>query len=131
MNIKLTKNIDYLYIVGRTFCLSFAYHMYGSNMGSLSVNLISSNGNQTLFSRNGDAGNSWIVTSISIPPSNGKVHIFFRYLQTPIFIIHNYLLQFLLLLKHVMCFLIVFLLQCIYSIWERLKMILFPSLIFL
>lgn len=85
MNIKLTKNIDYLCIVGRTFCLSFAYHMYGSNTGSLSVNLISSNGNQTLFSRNGDAGNSWIVTSISIPPSNGKVHIFLRYLQTDIY----------------------------------------------
>uniref|UniRef100_K1RGU0 MAM domain-containing glycosylphosphatidylinositol anchor protein 1 n=1 Tax=Magallana gigas TaxID=29159 RepID=K1RGU0_MAGGI len=57
----------------RTFCLSFAYHMYGSNIDSLFVNLASPNGNQTLFSRNGDAGDSWFVTSISIPASNGEI----------------------------------------------------------
>nr|XP_034302436.1 MAM and LDL-receptor class A domain-containing protein 1 isoform X2 [Crassostrea gigas] len=57
----------------RTFCLSFAYHMYGSNIDSLFVNLASPNGNQTLFSRNGDAGDSWFVTSISIPATNGEI----------------------------------------------------------
>ncbi|XP_065942368.1 MAM and LDL-receptor class A domain-containing protein 1 isoform X2 [Magallana gigas] len=57
----------------QTFCLTFAYHMYGLNIGSLSVSMASSNGDQSLFSSSGDAGNLWIVTSVSLPPSNGKI----------------------------------------------------------
>ncbi|XP_052711456.1 MAM and LDL-receptor class A domain-containing protein 1-like isoform X3 [Crassostrea angulata] len=60
-------------ITTTTFCLSFAYHMYGTKIGSLRVEIESPNGDQILFSKQYAQGNKWIVTSVDVPPSNGKI----------------------------------------------------------
>ncbi|XP_052711416.1 MAM and LDL-receptor class A domain-containing protein 1-like isoform X1 [Crassostrea angulata] len=60
-------------ITTTTFCLSFAYHMYGANIGSLQVALKSPNGDQYLLSKQNSQGDKWIVTSVDVPPSNGKI----------------------------------------------------------
>lgn len=62
-----------VYVVATTFCLSFAYHMYGATIGTLQVAMKSPNGDQYLFSKQYAQGNKWIVTSVDVPPSNGKV----------------------------------------------------------
>ncbi|XP_055996867.1 MAM and LDL-receptor class A domain-containing protein 1-like isoform X2 [Ostrea edulis] len=55
------------------FCLSFAYHMYGSNIGSLSVLMVSSTTSLTLFDESGNKGNQWNVAYISVPPTTGQI----------------------------------------------------------
>ncbi|EOD06917.1 hypothetical protein EMIHUDRAFT_218624 [Emiliania huxleyi CCMP1516] len=54
--------------------LSFFYHMYGSNMGTLSIE---ANGTETgwstLWGRTGDQGNSWLEAVVILPASTTKV----------------------------------------------------------
>lgn len=50
------------------FCLTFDYHMYGANMGTLRVDY--SNNNQPYageWSRAGNQGNQWNSASVNIP----------------------------------------------------------------
>lgn len=46
----------------------FAYHMYGNNMGILSLEVSTDNGNSwtTLWTQSGNQGNSWQTTSVSL-----------------------------------------------------------------
>ncbi|XP_061182910.1 MAM and LDL-receptor class A domain-containing protein 1-like [Saccostrea echinata] len=55
------------------FCLTFAYHMYGANIGSLTVDVISAGGTQTLFSESGNKGNVWQKAYIPVSPTNGII----------------------------------------------------------
>ena len=43
-------------------CLSFYYHMYGSDIGSLNVSINS----KQVFSRSGNKGNQWFKASVTI-----------------------------------------------------------------
>ncbi|NNK82880.1 MAG: T9SS type A sorting domain-containing protein [Flavobacteriaceae bacterium] len=54
---------------------TFYYHMYGSNMGSLSLDISNDNGNtwDNLFSISGDQGNSWISNNIDLDSYLGQV----------------------------------------------------------
>jgi hypothetical protein len=62
--------------------MSFWYHMYGSDMGSLSVE-ISTNGGATwsesLWSRSGDQGDLWRRGVISLSPYAGTTDVMFRF----------------------------------------------------
>ena len=51
-----------------TLCLSFYYHMYGSDIGSLKVSF---NG-KDVFSRSGNKGNTWLKASVSISSIAGS-----------------------------------------------------------
>ena len=66
-------------IQSQEYCLQFAYHMYGSNMGSLSVGYSSRNGNQTIWSRSGNLGNRWQRAAITFrlfqPTSNVSTNV--------------------------------------------------------
>ncbi|XP_061183018.1 MAM and LDL-receptor class A domain-containing protein 1-like [Saccostrea echinata] len=55
------------------FCLTFAYHMYGANIGSLTVDIISAGGTQTLFSESGNKGNLWNKAYIPVSPTSGII----------------------------------------------------------
>ena len=44
-------------------CISFFYHMHGSNIGTLRMIL---NGTETLFSESGGKGNRWLGAWINI-----------------------------------------------------------------
>jgi len=54
--------------------LSFKYHMYGSTMGTLRVNLINNSTNQTttIFTRSGDQGNNWLSANIDLASYQGQ-----------------------------------------------------------
>ena len=50
-------------------CLSFYYHMYGSDIGSLEVYVLSSVGiRQSLFNKSSNQGNQWYFQKVYIPP---------------------------------------------------------------
>ena len=51
---------------GEPGCLSFYYHMYGKNMGTLNVFI----GNRTVFTESGDHGNIWIKADRTIVLGN-------------------------------------------------------------
>ena len=51
---------------GKMGCLSFYYHMYGENMGTLNVFI----GNKKVFSESGDHGNTWIKADRTIVLGN-------------------------------------------------------------
>ena len=51
-----------------TMCLSFYYHMFGSDIGSLKVSI---NGKE-VFSRSGNKGNAWLKASVSISSIAGS-----------------------------------------------------------
>ncbi|KAM7427033.1 hypothetical protein ABFA07_021757 [Porites harrisoni] len=57
-----------------TMCLSFYYHMYGSDIGSLKVSF---NG-KDVFSRSGNKGNTWLKASVSISSIAGSHQIIFE-----------------------------------------------------
>ncbi|CAH3142232.1 unnamed protein product [Porites lobata] len=57
-----------------TMCLSFYYHMYGSDIGSLKVSI---NGKE-VFSRSGNKGNAWLKASVSISSIGGSHQIIFE-----------------------------------------------------
>ena len=63
-NAKLVKS-------GLTFsttkCLSFYYHMSGSSMRTLNVYV----GNNKIFTKSGDQGNSWHKAAVAIIPDPG------------------------------------------------------------
>jgi len=53
--------------------LTFDYHMYGSAMGTLTINIIDEDGAVTqLFSESGNQGNIWLDTSINLEPYRGQ-----------------------------------------------------------
>ncbi|CAC5422240.1 unnamed protein product [Mytilus coruscus] len=51
-------------------CLSFYYHMYGSDIGTLEVIVSSLGTNQTIFTRSGDQGNQWYHQKLYIQPAS-------------------------------------------------------------
>ncbi|XP_015762664.1 PREDICTED: uncharacterized protein LOC107341715 isoform X3 [Acropora digitifera] len=53
---------------GEPGCLSFYYHMYGKNMGTLNVFI----GNRTVFTESGDHGNIWIKADRTIVFGNNR-----------------------------------------------------------
>lgn len=60
--------------------LSFSYHMYGANMGTLKVQVSTNGGSQwtDLWSKNGDQGNAWNTASIDLPTSSSVITLRFR-----------------------------------------------------
>ncbi|XP_021350862.1 MAM and LDL-receptor class A domain-containing protein 1-like isoform X1 [Mizuhopecten yessoensis] len=57
-------------------CLSFAYHMYGSGIGSLEISHLDSQQVMTLWLRAGNQGNNWETASVQIPAmNNGQIYI--------------------------------------------------------
>ncbi|MBP2832456.1 choice-of-anchor J domain-containing protein [Aquimarina sp. U1-2] len=55
--------------------LTFDYHMYGSNMGSLEIRISTNDGNSwsTIWSQNGDQGDNWNTQNIDLSAYNGTV----------------------------------------------------------
>ena len=57
------------FFVADQMCLSFYYHMYGSDIGSLEVYVLSSVGiRQSLFNKSSNQGNQWYFQKVYIPP---------------------------------------------------------------
>lgn len=48
-------------------CLMFSYHMYGANMGTIAVKLITDSDSSELFITSGDKGQDWKKATIDIP----------------------------------------------------------------
>ena len=60
-------------------CLSFAYHMYGSSIGSLSIEQDDGQVINTLWSKNFNMGNQWNYETINVPMmANSKVSFLLR-----------------------------------------------------
>ena len=59
--------------VGKSFCLSFYYHMYGDTVHTLNV----FNGGTKVFTKSGDQGNLWLKGKISITTLQHKVSCLF------------------------------------------------------
>jgi len=59
------------------YCLNFAYHMYGEDMGTLSVMYNSGIRRQTIWRRSGNIGNKWERAVVRIrlvqPTSNVSI----------------------------------------------------------
>lgn len=53
--------------------ITFAYHMYGTNMGSLELQASTNNGSSwsTIWSESGDQGNSWLSANVSLNAYTG------------------------------------------------------------
>ncbi|XP_021342167.1 coadhesin-like [Mizuhopecten yessoensis] len=68
--------------VVETLCLTFAYHMYGSSMGTLNVLVSDDLDRKTnVWTRSGNQGNEWHGTGIQIPPepsTTTSIKIFFE-----------------------------------------------------
>lgn len=64
--------------------LSFAYHMYGSQMGSLDfqISLNNSNSWTTVWTRSGDQGNNWLTASINLSSYSSASIVQFRFVGT-------------------------------------------------
>lgn len=62
--------------------ITFSYHMYGSNIGSLYLEIYSNNQWQTIWSRSGQQHNSnaapWLVANVSLDDYTGLVQLRFR-----------------------------------------------------
>ncbi|XP_069106937.1 MAM and LDL-receptor class A domain-containing protein 1-like [Argopecten irradians] len=59
-----------------TYCLSFAYHMYGSNIGSLDIYYADYGQFVNIWTLYGNQGNFWQTAAVEIPPmTNGQVYI--------------------------------------------------------
>uniref|UniRef100_A0A8C5MWH1 Transmembrane serine protease 15 n=1 Tax=Leptobrachium leishanense TaxID=445787 RepID=A0A8C5MWH1_9ANUR len=57
-----------------SFCLSFWYHMYGTNVYRLSVIIISSNGiEETVFEKEGNYGDNWNYGHVTLNDTSGIV----------------------------------------------------------
>ena len=83
-------------------CLQFYYHMYGADMGTLTVNI---NGN-SVFNASGDKGNQWWRAAIDVTLS-GKyaVRDYRGYWKVPLFIattVRSTLLHFLWYSLHIL-----------------------------
>jgi len=63
-----------LFSLQQAATLSFSYHMYGSNMGTLSFEAYDNEtGWSTLWSRAGNQGNSWLDAAVVLPASTVQV----------------------------------------------------------
>jgi len=70
----LTPNI----MANQATCIEFAYHMYGSNIGTLSVLRIhdgTSKPNDVLFSVSGAQGRDWLQAKIDVPSASGRTYL--------------------------------------------------------
>ena len=64
-----------------TASITFGYHMYGSNMGSLELQVSTNNGGSwsTIWSESGNQGNSWLSANVSLNAyTGGDAKIRFR-----------------------------------------------------
>lgn len=76
---RRTVMLTMLFFVAGSVCLTFAYHMYGIDMGVLEVAF----GNVTYFYEAGDKGNQWRKARITLReftnyPMNDKVATLFK-----------------------------------------------------
>lgn len=57
-----------------TATISFNYHMYGSSMGTLSLQITTNGGGSwaTIWTRSGEQGNSWMLASVNIDSYTGQ-----------------------------------------------------------
>jgi len=63
-----TPNFQNIPAANGQFCLSFWYHMYGDNIGSLNV-FLNDNGNKLqLWGRSGKGPNFWLYRSATLSP---------------------------------------------------------------
>ena len=58
--------------------LSMAYHMYGSQIGTLEVIAHTTYGNSLLWRRFGNQGNFWLTTTVDFGSINGLFEIYMR-----------------------------------------------------
>ncbi|EOD39066.1 hypothetical protein EMIHUDRAFT_109089 [Emiliania huxleyi CCMP1516] len=71
---KLHQLESPLFSLQQKATLSFFYHMYGSDMGTLSFEAYNSEtGWSSLWSRAGDQGNSWLDAAVVLPASTTQV----------------------------------------------------------
>lgn len=65
------------------YCLSFWFHMYGADIGSLNVHIVDSTGDNTVWSRSGDQGNSWFkaVVPLQIASARSQVVILWHFVK--------------------------------------------------
>lgn len=62
---------------GRTFCLSFWYHMYGNTMGKLTVSYGLDAGTiSELFMKDGDQGDTWHHSTVEFVPGEDFILLF-------------------------------------------------------
>ena len=57
-------------------CLTFWYHMYGSDMGTLKIVIPMSDGDEQLWSRSGNQGDQWIQALVNITISDNYNIVF-------------------------------------------------------
>ena len=58
-------------------CFQFYYHMFGANIGTLSVKVKgSSSAEQTLWTKSGNQGSEWAMQKVTIPEIEGMQVIF-------------------------------------------------------
>ena len=63
----------------QTTCkLSMAYHMYGSQIGTLEVIVHTTYGNSSVWSRFGNQGKRWLTTTVDFGSINGSFEIYVR-----------------------------------------------------
>ena len=86
-------------------CLSFAYHMYGSSIGSLSVEQEDGIVINTLWSKNMDMGNQWNYETINVPMlANSKVSFLLHSFR--LYAPHRYIGGILILFRLSVCLLV-------------------------
>lgn len=61
--------------------LSFSNHMYGSNMGTLTLDVTTNGGTTwtTLWTQSGDQGNQWNLVVLDVSAYGGNASVFFRW----------------------------------------------------
>ncbi|KAH3887714.1 hypothetical protein DPMN_011733 [Dreissena polymorpha] len=62
-----------------SFCLSFWYHMYGNNIGSLNVYLQDGGSKTNVFTRTGNQVNFWLYRSVTVNPSSPQFSVSFQF----------------------------------------------------
>ncbi|EOD30226.1 hypothetical protein EMIHUDRAFT_233206 [Emiliania huxleyi CCMP1516] len=80
---KLHQLKSPLFSLEQDATLSFAYHMYGSSMGTLSFEAYDNEtGWSTLWSRSGDKGNDWLDAAVVLPASATQASNGFSFTRT-------------------------------------------------
>ena len=73
MHPKIICIFNFIFLVNRRHCLSFAYHMYGYGTGSLRVNIYTLNGNAEEWREEENQGNAWKTTEVPIEAGTNDV----------------------------------------------------------
>ena len=79
----LTPTFDFSNLIDAT--LTFWYHMYGADMGTMSVQVSTDGGNtwsSDLWSLSGDQGNSWQQATVDLTPYVGNASVMIRFIGT-------------------------------------------------